>query len=356
MAGYREFSPDDPFPSDYPNALGEFLSIAVENFLLIIKPSDATVLQVPASADNGRAAISIGGKWRYVDANVERASPGGAPTTFDVYVTASDNAFASDEDGEVDSTVYAFALAIMASGDTPGGVALYRKVGSAPWDGGKFTAVDVIVGAQAGGPRHASSHATGGDDPVTPAAIGAATEADLEAEVARAEAAEPTAGELAALAGTNGAPGAGNKFVTTSDPRNTNVRTPTAHAASHDPGGSDALQVTGWTGITFTGNWDAALYGAEFQRDALGFEHIHGSATKSTTPVVGDLLGTLPAGSRSGHPESFGVLVKDSSGTLHSCRLLISQDGTIVLEEPAGAFAAGAATLYFGAISFVQVN
>ncbi|HET7329146.1 MAG TPA: hypothetical protein VFJ14_17885 [Nocardioidaceae bacterium] len=37
---------------------------------------------------------------------------------------------------------------------------------------------------------HAATHATGGTDPVTPASIGAATAADLTAEVARAEAAE----------------------------------------------------------------------------------------------------------------------------------------------------------------------
>jgi phage-related tail fiber protein len=43
----------------------------------------------------------------------------------------------------------------------------------------------------------------------------------------------PTAAEKAALAGTNGAPGAGNRYVTDSDPRNTNARTPTSH--SHAP-------------------------------------------------------------------------------------------------------------------------
>lgn len=41
---------------------------------------------------------------------------------------------------------------------------------------------------------------------------------------------DPSAGEKSALAGTNGTPGAGNRFVTDSDPRNTNARTPSAHA------------------------------------------------------------------------------------------------------------------------------
>jgi phage-related tail fiber protein len=49
-----------------------------------------------------------------------------------------------------------------------------------------------------------------------------------------ADARFPTAAEKAALAGTDGSPGAGNRYVTDSDPRNTNARTPTAH--THAPG------------------------------------------------------------------------------------------------------------------------
>ncbi len=51
----------------------------------------------------------------------------------------------------------------------------------------------------------------------------------------------PTAPEKAALAGTNGAPGAGNRYVTDSDPRNTNTRTPTAHAVTHAAAGTDPV-------------------------------------------------------------------------------------------------------------------
>jgi len=40
---------------------------------------------------------------------------------------------------------------------------------------------------------------------------------------------DPVAGEKAALAGTSGTPGSGNKYVTDADSRNTNARTPTAH-------------------------------------------------------------------------------------------------------------------------------
>lgn len=51
----------------------------------------------------------------------------------------------------------------------------------------------------------------------------------------------PSAGQKSALAGTNGTPGSGNPYVTDSDARNANARTPTAHAATHKGGGSDVI-------------------------------------------------------------------------------------------------------------------
>ena len=65
----------------------------------------------------------------------------------------------------------------------------------------------------------------------------------------------PSAGEKAALPGTSGVPGAGNKYVTDSDPRNSDARTPTAHT---HPGGEITSQVASaaaadaapWSGIT----------------------------------------------------------------------------------------------------------
>lgn len=52
---------------------------------------------------------------------------------------------------------------------------------------------------------------------------------------------DPTADEKAALAGTSGAPAAGNPYVTDADARNSDARTPTAHAASHQNGGGDEV-------------------------------------------------------------------------------------------------------------------
>ena len=49
----------------------------------------------------------------------------------------------------------------------------------------------------------------------------------------------PSAGEKAALAGTSGAASGTNKYVTDQDSRNTNARTPLAHASSHINGSDD---------------------------------------------------------------------------------------------------------------------
>ncbi len=63
----------------------------------------------------------------------------------------------------------------------------------------------------------------------------------LGADSGAAAASVPTANQKAALAGTNGAPAAGNPYVTDSDPRNTNDRDPNAHASTHEAAGADPI-------------------------------------------------------------------------------------------------------------------
>lgn len=62
----------------------------------------------------------------------------------------------------------------------------------------------------AGVADHASNHATGGTDELTPAAIGALSSSDARV---------PTTDQKSAMAGTYGTPGAANRYVTDTDPR-----------------------------------------------------------------------------------------------------------------------------------------
>lgn len=144
---YRNFDPLDPLPANWTDAWQAFLSTADSNFWLRIKPAANTVLEVPAGAGTELVGITIQGNPRYIEASVERVSPGGGVARdLDVWVTSTANSFASGSPGEVDNTNYAFALAITETGVLPGGVAIKRKVGTAYWDGSKFASVTPSVG------------------------------------------------------------------------------------------------------------------------------------------------------------------------------------------------------------------
>lgn len=54
----------------------------------------------------------------------------------------------------------------------------------------------------------------------------------------------PTLAQSQALVGTSGTPGTGNAFVTSSDSRLTNARTPTSHGSSHLQAGSDPIPLS----------------------------------------------------------------------------------------------------------------
>ena len=146
MERYRDFAPLDVAPATWADALEAFLSVAAPQFTLRIKASDPTVLEVPASANTGAAAIAIQGSPRWNEVPVERVMPtGGSARSMDVWVTSTANVFAAGSPGEVDNTVYAFALSIQETGVVPSG-AIKRKVGTAWWDGSKFASVTPTVG------------------------------------------------------------------------------------------------------------------------------------------------------------------------------------------------------------------
>lgn len=81
---------------------------------------------------------------------------------------------------------------------------------------------------------------------------------------------DPTADEKSALAGTNGTPSGTNKYLTNSDPRNTDARTPIAHASTHN-GGADPVTPSGIGAIAIPGSsaWGDILF-----RDTSGWTRL----------------------------------------------------------------------------------
>jgi collagen type VII alpha len=86
---------------------------------------------------------------------------------------------------------------------------------------------------------HATSHATGGSDPITPAAIGAAPTAHTQAASTISD--STTVGRAVLTAADAAAGRTAIGALSATDPSVTNSRTPTAHAASHATGGGDAI-------------------------------------------------------------------------------------------------------------------
>ena len=102
------------------------------------------------------------------------------------------------------------------------------------------------------------------------------TDAEVSAAVSasHSNANDPSADEKAALAGTDGTPSVTNKYVTNSDSRNSNARTPTAHTDSHKSGGSDDIPIDSLAAAT-----DNTLLNATTSA--------HGLVVKATAPAAG---------------------------------------------------------------------
>lgn len=153
MTEFRDFEPGGQFPAWFVAKLQDFLS-GLSNVVVRVKPTDATVLQLPAGPES--VSVAIAGKWRFVAATIERASPGGVARDLDVFVTAADDAFSTTSVDlgagpvpvEQDNTDRSFDLAIVESGATPAGVALSRRVAVAHWDGAVFAGVTRVAGAE----------------------------------------------------------------------------------------------------------------------------------------------------------------------------------------------------------------
>jgi|GEM_PF-5547385 len=140
---------------------------------------------------------------------------------------------------------------------------------------------------------------------------------------------KPTTDEKAALAGTDGVPSGTNKYVTNSDSRLSDSRTPTTHASSHENGGGDEISVAGLSGeladdqnadaIRTTDGPTLLAVGAIADGEVLqrsGSTIVGGSgggAGSDTTAIHDDTAGEISAITYKGSPVSGDILLIEDS-------------------------------------------
>lgn len=141
----------------------------------------------------------------------------------------------------------------------------------------------------------------------------------------------PTSAEKAALAGTSGSPSNTNRYVTDADARNTNARTPTAHAASHQDGGTDEIDLTGLIGRSATSQFITIQDEGASQGQAHTLNVVGASGSIAVAGGIATL--TLTGGGGGG-----SLNVKDGGTTVVAAATDLNFDGTAfaVTSGPAG--------------------
>lgn len=191
----EEFVRDEVLPSWWANRIQDRLAPMLK---FRLRRVDATTIEAVAGADDDASALNIDGQWRFVEAPVQRAHPGGAAGFYTVWVTARAQDITNAPLPNTDETDYSFDLAIVegigaAPAIVPGVVDVARRVGRLEWDGDEIVQLWQEAG-EVGGPQirddaltvgtgivkqrqpdgsilfmlgdHAATHAPGGDDPL----------------------------------------------------------------------------------------------------------------------------------------------------------------------------------------------
>lgn len=194
MIQQEPFSRDEILPSWFCNRIQDRLAPLVRLRLELANP---TTVQALAGTNDDASSLNIAGNWRFNEATVSRAHPGGAAGTYLIFATGRAQDIRQSPATNSDFTVYAWTLAIVPDLSTPpivaGSVEIYRRIGRCVWSGTAITSLVQEVGERAVG--LVASTVAAGDD-----------------------ARFPTADEKIAMLGSVGTPGAGNRFVTEDDP------------------------------------------------------------------------------------------------------------------------------------------
>lgn len=142
MTKHRSLVYGATIPQDWLDNIQELISTLISENAQVSVLNTNTV-QIPAGTDNSQVTLGINGRWRFNTAAVNATHPGGAAGTYNLWATAADNNFAIGPP-EVDSTVYSFAIQILAVGSTPA-TALFRQIGTVQWNGTAITDANLIT-------------------------------------------------------------------------------------------------------------------------------------------------------------------------------------------------------------------
>jgi hypothetical protein len=154
----------------------------------------------------------------------------------------------------------------------------------------------------------------------------------------------PTTDEKAALAGTSGTPSATNKYVTNSDSRNSDARTPTAHATTHAAAGSDPVSLS-WTQVAKTGSSLADL------------------GTRSASDLTSGTLAAARGGTGAGALTAGSVPFVTASGVFAEDNAKLSWDNTnkrlafpILANSAQTSTSTGGVNAFAATSTFVRLN
>lgn len=183
---------------------------------------------------------------------------------------------------------------------------------------------------------HAASHGTGGADPISPSAIGAAAADHAHGGIS----ADGKVGSVSGLPLVTGAAGAvtvgafgtsAGTFCEGNDARITGSRTPTAHAASHATGGSDAITASS-IGAAASSHAHGNITSAGAIGTTSGLPVVTTTSGVLTTGAFGNTSGTICQGNDSRLSDArtpTAHAASHASGGSDALTLAISQVSTL---------------------------